>query len=385
MSFLSSIFGNGTVRSPDITGGLNLSADQQASEEALAYEQYLRELDRFRNYAGRSEEQYNKEVAALRDSIAREGAGRADLNKYLTALDVAAAEAQAADRAAQNTFNDSRRDNLQGNLDATAEQARRQAEARQKFITDSFSEIDQQFAGYDDAFYGQFAKGYISSRLPGLEQQYDDQRRGTVFNLTDKGNAQSSAAARLFGRLAQARAADEGVLANDAVSGAQNLRANMESQREGLRSQALFASLLAKPPASEGETAPGFTLKNTTNAYNTWYNQQLGLGLKPEDITGGSGFSAFEDRILSQAGRETDRDLISRNIREQTARLNDPLYGKSAQKILAAFQNREKGLGYNPTMVDPAPAAIQRPKPTGPDYLKPDLKPASTTPSTVVI
>ncbi|MDX2221145.1 MAG: hypothetical protein SFV21_00260 [Rhodospirillaceae bacterium] len=60
---------------------------------------------------------------------------------------------------------------------------------------------------------------------------------------------------------------------------------------------------------------------------------------------GSAAFGVFESALLNLVGRAQDPDLIRLNVAQQTARLNDPVFGGSAQRILNAFLGRAQDLG----------------------------------------
>lgn len=133
----------------------------------------------------------------------------------------------------------------------------------------------------------------------------------------------------------------------------------------GVRSNALQSQQRTQPdapPAMRQALTPGAVeatagdFRSVTNQYNNWYNQQIRAGVPPDQIQHMPGFAYFQDQIVKMAGQVKDPALIAQNISQAQGRVNDPVFGKSAQAILSAFQNRQtqlNGAGAPPSTATP--------------------------------
>jgi hypothetical protein len=266
MGLLSSIFGGGSVKSPNIQGGLNEATRQMLGTDALSYDQYLDTTGRLRRQGDELSGDIGRERGENEAFIARTRAKMGGLNDQLTRGESESAgyrttaEQEAARRGSearrrQVGFNTGRRNDEQIIADEDAFQARAEADYRDRIMSQALSDIDATFGGYDDSFFEDYAKSIIDSRKPLLDRQYEDARRGATLGLSDRGNLRSSAAAKTFGRLIEGKRANEAALAGEASEAAAGLRASIDAQRAALRSQALFSSMMAPLPPVEGKSS----------------------------------------------------------------------------------------------------------------------------------
>lgn len=118
---------------------------------------------------------------------------------------------------------------------------------RQKLIDNARTSVSSAFDPYNEDFYSKYANDYTQFYKPQVAQQYDDAKRATTFNFANRGNLDSTAAARAFGRLDQTRTAAEADIAQKAQSAASGFRSTVDSQRASLLS-GIFGAASAAPP-----------------------------------------------------------------------------------------------------------------------------------------
>lgn len=145
---------------------------------------------------------------------------------------------------------------------AAAEQRRREEE-RQRKIASETSQINSQFAGFDDNYFGDVSKAYLDYYKPQFDEQFESARRNAIF--TAPGGAAGSAYGRSFEELIKERDRQEVALRQRAEQFATQQRGNVEQNRGQLISQAELAGgtgsaaeravalskTLATPPAYE--------------------------------------------------------------------------------------------------------------------------------------
>lgn len=85
--------------------------------------------------------------------------------------------------------------------EAEAAKLREAEQRRQANITQGQGEISSLFSQFNDDFYNQRSKGYLDYAMPQLDQQFQDQQRSLIAQLTRTGNLQSSLRAEQLGRL----------------------------------------------------------------------------------------------------------------------------------------------------------------------------------------
>lgn len=301
MSFLSSVFGGGSVSAPNITGGQNEARRQQGVQDTLSGDQYVDDTGRIRRRSGEVVDTVERERTGRGRSTDYERTERGRLNsdldvidrgisdtltrdaddtlryrtdrtrdadRYETGVDYRGAVLDSAERSGRIVSNDRRRAGVQDSMDFGATADRADAAARQALIDEAMAGVDGAFGGYDDAFYDKHTQAFIDARKPMIQQNYEDNRRQSKFGLAERGNLRSSGSAKVFGRLQQKRATDEAALANEAVSSSEALRAQISTQRAAAEQQARFAAMLAPLPKFEG-AAPGFSMNQAQPSTGT--------------------------------------------------------------------------------------------------------------------
>lgn len=117
---------------------------------------------------------------------------------------------------------------------------------RQGLIDSARGRIEAAFGQYNDDYYNRYASDYVAAAKPQIERQYDDAKRATTFNFARRGNLQSSAAGRAFGRLDETRADAEANVAQEAQSAASRFRSTVDGQRSQLLNS-IFGAVSAAP------------------------------------------------------------------------------------------------------------------------------------------
>lgn len=107
-------------------------------------------------------------------------------------------------------------------------------QARQAAIAQGMDTLNQQFAGFDDNYYGGVKKAYIDKNMPLLEEQ---EKRARLNLPTSVGNTQNSEYARLLERFetdAQRARVEQAAKADEFAN---QQRQAVESQRGSIASQ----------------------------------------------------------------------------------------------------------------------------------------------------
>ena len=168
---------------------------------------------------------------------------------------------------------------LFGGGDDGAKAARREEEARQKRISDAISGIDQQFAGFDDAFFGKRAKAYQDFALPQLGEQYQDQARNLSFRMAGQGLLDSSAAQFLTNKLNRATSQQRQGLVDESLRQANQLRSQVAGEKANLYGQAQVAADPANAARLATASAANLQLPSTfapvSNFLSGWANTYL--------------------------------------------------------------------------------------------------------------
>lgn len=250
------------VRSPDISAGTSAATRQRNETDARLIGARDTDLNRILTQAGLTAD----DIAAIEAY-----AYGADQTTRNNAVQVA----QRDQTSRNNTLTRDQQDRIlnQNTADRAAVQGRSDADARAQREADAIAAVDAAYSGYDSAFFNNYAQDIINSRLPSLRDQYKEKNRSTTLNLSQRGTGQSSAAARILGRLRGAQAADEAQLAQDASDATETLRAQLDANRSAAIRQALDAAgiqqntpvagatisdiLAARRQAGAGPSAPG--------------------------------------------------------------------------------------------------------------------------------
>lgn len=190
-----------------------------------------------------------------------------------------------------------------GGGDGGAAQARADEAARQARIKQGVSNIDKNFAGFNDAFYGDRAKAYTNFANPQLADQYNRTQQNLTYNLARQGLTASSEAARNAGELQRQYNDNRAQIAAKGMDAANEARQQVEQNRSELMSQ-LYATSdptaaasgalnRASVLAQQQSFSPlGQLFANTTgllgNAATAGYYDRNAPGLKAFGFDGGS-------------------------------------------------------------------------------------------------
>jgi hypothetical protein len=137
-------------------------------------------------------------------------------------------------------------------LNEEYEQQRAEEAARQARIKSGMENINNAFAGYDDAFYNERATDYMNYATPEIEDQYVDAMKDLTRALARSGNLNSSLAAQRRADLLEKRnkaevdAARRGQgYANDTRAALANVKSNLIQQNNALADPTLIAAMAA--------------------------------------------------------------------------------------------------------------------------------------------
>ena len=137
-------------------------------------------------------------------------------------------------------------------LNEEYEQQRAEEAARQARIKSGMENINNAFAGYDDAFYNERAADYMNYAKPEIQDQYVDAMKDLTRALARSGNLNSSLAAQRRADLLEKRnkaevdAARRGQgYANDTRAALANVKSNLIQQNNALADPTLIAAMAA--------------------------------------------------------------------------------------------------------------------------------------------
>lgn len=208
------------VTSPDTSVQEAEAARQRLIEEARYNDRIAAEQARYNTQRGDEERRYQGQLAAQLAEAERQRQGR---------MAEQARQDEAA-RALEGRREQERQEQL-AQVQARATASRNYADGRQKLITDAESSIKGAYAGFDDAFYQDFAKAFVQQNAPELERQASAKGRQTKFAAARKGNLASTATARAFGDLTREKGAAQAQLAQQGQNTANGFRDSVETQK----------------------------------------------------------------------------------------------------------------------------------------------------------
>lgn len=219
----------------------------------------------------------------------------------------AAKSAQAAQKKAadeQNAILEQQRREAAAQL-AQAQEVERQ---RQGKISANSASIDQAFSQYDDNYYNKASTGVTDYYIPQLEQQFSDAQRKVALDLAEKGQSDSSVAARKAGELKtmydtnlqhiQSKAADA---ANQARTDVSTRKGNLKSLAEGGQSLDNFKDVLTPQIQSISLPSSYDTLGQVFSSLTNNLNSAQKNGLVPtfDSNTLSSPSSTNSSRIIA--------------------------------------------------------------------------------------
>lgn len=124
-----------------------------------------------------------------------------------------------------------------GGGDGGAGQARADEAARQERIKQGTAAIDQNFSGFNDAFFNNRAKAFTNFANPQLADQYAQTQRNLTYNLARQGLTASSEAARNAGELQRQYNDNRALIAGKGMDAANEARSQVEQNRSELLAQ----------------------------------------------------------------------------------------------------------------------------------------------------
>ena len=180
-----------------------------------------------------------------------------------------------------------------------AEAARADEEARKKRIKEGMTKLDEQFAQFNDDFYGDRKSAYLDYYSPQIEDQYGDAKDALTFAFGRSGTLNSTMAADQFGKLLKDYEVQKGALASQADADVTNFKTRIAGEKSSLaaqlnatgdadrvsnealgRAQVLFNERPAYNPLGDIFTGIGNGIGNYAawNRENQIYNQYFGGG-----------------------------------------------------------------------------------------------------------
>ncbi len=118
-----------------------------------------------------------------------------------------------------------------------AEEARKREEERAARIKAGTSSINDQFAGFDDNFYGQRTTAYQDYYMPQLEDKFADARKNLTYALARAGILNSTAAGEKQAKLAEAYDNQRAAIQSKALADTDTMRSRVQSEKSALVSQ----------------------------------------------------------------------------------------------------------------------------------------------------
>lgn len=128
-----------------------------------------------------------------------------------------------------------------------AAQQRADEQARQNRINQSIAGINNTFSQFNDGWFNNKRNDYLSYYNPQVEQQYNEAKQNTLFQLARQGLTDSSAGAKVYSDLARDYGNQKQSIESGANSYVQQARSQVEAQRNNLVNQ---ATATANPQAS---------------------------------------------------------------------------------------------------------------------------------------
>lgn len=119
----------------------------------------------------------------------------------------------------------------QDKKETEAREAKRQAD-----ITQGKTNIDDNFAQFDDNYYGNYRTAYDDYYIPQIDDQYSSARAKLIAALTDRGTLESTAGISTLANLQKERDKVATDSANKGQDAANQLRSNVEKTKTDLYS-----------------------------------------------------------------------------------------------------------------------------------------------------
>jgi len=137
-----------------------------------------------------------------------------------------------------------------------AQQQRQDEIDRQNRISQGIDTVNTTFSRFNDDFYNGKSQNYLNFYRPQVDQQYGEAKQNTLFQLARQGLTDSSAGAKVYGDLARDYGNQQQSIQSGANSYAQNIRSQVEAQRNSLVNQ-VTATANPQAAASAANNAVG--------------------------------------------------------------------------------------------------------------------------------
>lgn len=191
-------------------------------------------------------------------------------------------------------------------VDNTAAIARKADEERQGKITQGQSAIDNAFSGYNDAFYKKYQDDYTNNYAPQLTDQYNDARKRLTLQLAKTGNLTSSSGLDQNAKLKNFYDTRTTGMTNEAIQAANNLRANVDSNKSQLyadnRSAADPGNAAALAASSAAALQPGIPASPLANTFSDFFNN-LGNATAIYNTNNGGGINTQGNGVTNYSGK----------------------------------------------------------------------------------
>lgn len=123
-----------------------------------------------------------------------------------------------------------------------ANAARDEQQQREAKIRQGMSQLDTQFAGFDEPFYQQRQQDYIRYALPQLTQQMQQTQRNMVGSLAGRGLLNSSAGQRIGSQFQREVNTQRQNVADTGLQAANTLRGQINQEKSNLTGQLLASA-----------------------------------------------------------------------------------------------------------------------------------------------
>jgi hypothetical protein len=115
------------------------------------------------------------------------------------------------------------------------------AAGRQALVDKSTADIEGAYAGFNDQYFGDFAKSFTDYYAPQIQRDYEGKTKTEAYQRADRGTLRSTEAARSFGDLLREKTTNEATVARQGQDQANALRDSILGQKRDALST-LFAT-----------------------------------------------------------------------------------------------------------------------------------------------
>jgi len=146
-------------------------------------------------------------------------------------------------------------------------------------ITKATDQINNAFAGFNDAFYNKRKQAYENYMVPQLGEQYRNQQHQLGYSLSDSGLGHSSVARRLGDSLSGEFNKQRATIANNALADVGQLKQDVARSQNSLIGEANIANNPSSVAQSALGTASAFQspsmFQPIGELFNSWGNMYL--------------------------------------------------------------------------------------------------------------